>query len=190
LFTRLAERTYAHAAGLGFDAVCGVANGNSTPGFTRKLGFALIEPLHAAVGAGRLSPDPEEAAQSAGFRYVWSEAALNWRCASPANRIALRLQGATMQCAAPAAGGALRAYAELPAPAFTLPSSQIRLPWAMPRLFLGLIPGRAAVGSSYWAIPQRLRPSPLNFIFRPLQENVAAPRQGEVNLSFLDFDAY
>ena len=189
LFTRLAEQTYSRAAELGIAAVCGVANGNSTPGFTRKLGFALIEPLQAAVGVGRLSIDPEQAANTAGFRYAWSRAALAWRCASPAGPVALRLQGNRLQCAARAAGGALHAYAELAAPDFVLPEQRTSLHWAKPRLFLGLVPGQAGIGS-YLAIPQRLRPSPLNFIFRPLSREVEAPRRGEISLSFLDFDAY
>jgi GNAT superfamily N-acetyltransferase len=189
LFTRLAEQTYTRAAELGIVAVCGVANGNSTPGFTRKLGFTLIEPLQAAVGAGRLAVPPAQAAESAGFRYDWSREALAWRCANPTNRVAVRLQDGYLQCVAKAAAGMLHAYAELPAPDFALPETQTRLYWSMPRLFLGLVPGQTGIGS-YWSIPQRLRPSPLNFIFRALSKDMAAPGRGEISLSFLDFDAY
>lgn len=192
LFTRLAERTYAHAADLGIAAVCGVANANSTPGFIRKLGFTLVEPLQAAVGVGQLAVTPAHAAQTAGFHYTWGREALAWRCASPTNRVALRLRGGRLQCAAKAAGGMLHAYAELPVPDFALPQAQAHLPWMTPRLFLGLVPeqgGQGGIGA-YHPIPQRLRPSPLNFIFRSLSDKASMPGRGEISLSFLDFDAY
>ena len=79
LFTRLAEATYAHARDRGYEFVVGVANANSTPGFTRKLGFQLVTPLDVRLGLGQLttSHDP------VGFALAWSEPALRWRLQRP-----------------------------------------------------------------------------------------------------------
>lgn len=189
LFTQLAERTYAHAGDTGIAAVCGIANSNSTPGFTRKLGFTLIESLHAAIGAGNLAVAPASTMQAASFRYQWSREALLWRCANPANPVVLRPMRDRLQCTAAGVNRMLRVYAELPLETLPHPASEKRTDWITPRLFLGLVPGRSRIGA-YCTIPPRLRPSPLNFIFRPLSSGIGVPAKGEISLSFLDFDAY
>ncbi|MBS0360304.1 MAG: GNAT family N-acetyltransferase, partial [Proteobacteria bacterium] len=58
-------------------------------------------------------------------------------------------------------------------------------------LFLGLEP-RAGLGRhGFLAIPERLRPSPLNLIWRPLDGTVPKALDREaVALNFLDFDPY
>jgi hypothetical protein len=64
---------------------------------------------------------------------------------------------------------------------------------AAPRasLFIGLDPRLALERQAFLALPQRLRPSPLNLIYRPLSPRAPPrldPRQAAI--SFLDFDPY
>lgn len=190
LFTKLAERTYAAGAAEGFDCVYGVANANSTPGFIRKLGFQLIEPLEARVGIGRLCIDSEAFARKAQFERIWSSNCLDWRCANPVNSIFCRRRDDLVQFHAAALGKLLPAYAELPSHRVidTGSSTDSFLPPS--RLFLGLVPEGASKFQRYFNIPQRFRPSPLNFIYRSLSERVPKIERGHVSLSFLDFDAY
>ena len=189
LFTQLAERTYAAAAAAGIASVHGVANANSTPGFVRKLGFQLIEPLRARIGVGGLNTDYAQLTQDISFVRDWSPDTLAWRCANPANRVRHRLQDDLVQFSARGQNSLLSAYAELPAPDIAMPDDA---PFASPgaRIFLGLIPDRARRFHFYGDIPQRLRPSPLNFIYRSLSENAAPLEKGNIRLTFLDFDAY
>ena len=81
LFTTLADATYQHAKNLGYSFVIGVANANSTTGFTRKLGFELISPLTAKIGIGKINY------QSTGNLYncerLWSKELLEWRLKDP-----------------------------------------------------------------------------------------------------------
>jgi len=189
LFTQLAERTYAAAAAAGIASVHGVANANSTPGFVRKLGFRLIEPLRASIGVGGLHTDYAQLTQDIGFVRVWSQDTLAWRCANPANRVRHRLHGNLVQFSARTQNSLLSAYAELPAGDIAMPDdAPIITPGA--RLFLGLIPDRARRFHFYADIPRRLRPSPLNFIYRSLVDNAAPLEKGNISLTFLDFDAY
>lgn len=191
LFTRLAERTYEAAAEAGYKAIIGVANANSTPGFVRKLGFQLVEPLTVKVGAGPLRLDMTESL-SAQFRTDWSAAAIDWRCANPNNAVAARKGSDRWQFYARAFGSPLPAYAEL--------APQVVDSWEAPerswllsplRLYIGLAPasGRGA-NHTYIDVPRRLRPSPLNFIYKPLQSTTHRLERGDVSFSFLDFDAY
>ncbi|MDE2606451.1 MAG: GNAT family N-acetyltransferase [Burkholderiales bacterium] len=190
LFTKLAERTYDTAAEQGLDLVFGVANANSTPGFTRKLGFQLVEPLAAKVGLGSLGIDCAEVEKRAQFRTSWTPSGLAWRCANPNNRISHRVRGDRLQLYAPAISPALQAYAELGARGLAAPSAADRRTLSPLRLYIGLEPTGLRPARAYVDIPQRLRPSPLNLIYRPLSTIRERLDAGSVSFSFLDFDAY
>lgn len=189
LFTKLAAMTYDAAAATGYAGVYGVANANSTPGFVRKLGFQLVRPLEALVGVGGIGAAGAAAEVAPSFERVWNEATLNWRCASPSNLLQRRHHDAKWQFYAPAFRPWVHAYAEL-----ALPSMVALTPTDVPlsplRLFLGLMPDSERRARSYIDIPRRLRPSPLNLIYRSLTNSVAQLDPARIRFSFLDFDAY
>ncbi|MFL6671685.1 MAG: GNAT family N-acetyltransferase [Massilia sp.] len=190
LFTKLAAMTYEAGAAQGFDGVYGVANANSTPGFVRKLGFQLVRPLEARIGLGRLAHRPKPSPATLSFERSWSEAALAWRCANPHNPVWSRQRGALRQFHAAAFGNRLPAYAELDAPRLDVAVPAGAPPLSPLRLFIGLAPD---IGASYWnyaSIPMRMRPSPLNLIYRSFTSRVAALDPARIQFSFLDFDAY
>ena len=189
LFTKLAEMTYEAAQSQGIDAIYGVANANSTPGFIRKLGFQLVEPLQAQVGIGAVRR--AVAGQALGqFERVHSAASLNWRCANPQNRVHARRSHGMLEFFAPSVKPWLPAYAELP----PVDGSELILspqPMMSPlRLFVGLVPAAISRSATYVAIPDRFKPSPLNFIYRSLSGRMDKLEAGSVGFSFLDFDAY
>jgi GNAT superfamily N-acetyltransferase len=193
LFTKLAAMTYEAGAAQGLDGVYGVANANSTPGFVRKLGFQLVRPLEARVGLGRLRLRPPPATAELSFERSWSAAALQWRCANPHNAVWRRARDGLHQFHAAAFGARLPAYAELrlaePALA-ALPARAGAPPLSPLRLFIGLSPDAAGRYWNYASIPRRLRPSPLNLIYRSFVPRVAALDGARIQFSFLDFDAY
>ncbi|MFC5551315.1 GNAT family N-acetyltransferase [Massilia aerilata] len=190
LFTKLAAMTFEAGAAQGFDGVYGVANANSTPGFVRKLGFQLVRPLEARVGVGSLRHAPKAAPGALSFERSWSAEALRWRCANPHNPVFVKNGAGKLRFHAAASGHKLPAYAELDAGGVDLPASE-RAPVLSPlRLFIGLAPDAS---SSYWnyaSIPMRLRPSPLNLIYRSFAPRVRALDPSRIAFSFLDFDAY
>ena len=184
LFTTLADRTYARAAGEGFSFVVGVANANSTPGFTRKLGFDLVEPLWAGVV---LSPPRRLGQAESVYRTEWSPEALAWRLANPVARYRKRGSGEVTAVTAPTHVRGLRCAAFLPhgGAAEALPSAPVPLPV----LFLGLEP-RVRIASPNWIpLPEKARSSPLNLIYRSLDGSTPVLK-GPVAFNFLDFDPY
>ena len=99
LFTKLADATYQYAASQGYELVVGVANANSTPGFTRKLGFQLVSPLEARLGVGALpSQDPRFTSE---FEVLWDRELLAWRLANPSRAYRLRPRGDSVRVEAP-----------------------------------------------------------------------------------------
>jgi len=191
LFTELAKRTYEAGAAEGFSFVHGVANANSTPGFTRKLGFQLVRPLEAKISLGPVaSVDWAAVCRSAAFRRDWTNAHLTWRAANPRNRIRIESRS----------GGVLAVHAktdhrgiivanELPCVEPTDWQHSDPVPW-LPRLFLGLIPDKAFRWGFAIDVPKRLRPSPLNLIYLSLDQRQATLPPERVSLGFIDFDAY
>lgn len=193
LFSQLAERTYTVGAALGYDSVYGVANANSTPGFIRKLKFQLIGPLRAQVGVGSLRIDFANL-NALQFRRSWSPQALAWRCASPANPVIVRTRQDHTTFLAPALlGSTCMATAEIgneSSNTAALVGDTPRGFESQLRLFIGLIPPTAQRLALYTTIPQALRPSPLNLIFRTLSGRIESIDQNAVFFNFLDFDAY
>lgn len=188
LFTRLAAMTYEAAAAAGYSGVYGVANANSTPGFVRKLGFQLVRPLEARIGVGPLRGVVDTGAPLS-FERLWSAASLAWRCASPGQPVRLARAGAGWRVDA-AALPLTRVHGELPARADFAPAAAGRGGLAPLRLYLGLQPDRERRANAYFSIPARLRPSPLNLIYRPLAGPVTQLDPARIRFSFLDFDAY
>jgi GNAT superfamily N-acetyltransferase len=186
LFTKLADATYAAATEAGFALVHGVANANSTPGFVRKLGFHVVEPLDSLVGVGRLSGVDLARTREAAFRRDWSPAELRWRCANPARPVRVSaLADRSAGYSAPTGKPGLSAWMQLPAPPV---EDSAPPPWGA-RVFLGLFPAGSGRPRKYFPLPQRLRPSPLNLIVRDLRGS-ARVAPGSVSFGFLDFDAF
>jgi len=189
LFTKLAAMTFEAGAAAGFDGVYGVANANSTPGFVRKLGFQLVRPLEARIGVGHLRHRADPAASSLSFARSWSEAALAWRCANPHNPVTRRAGAGRRQFHAAAFGNWLPAYAEL-GPDAAVAAAPRGAPLSPLRLFIGLAPDAGADYANYASIPARLRPSPLNLIYRSFTPRLTTLDPTRIRISFLDFDAY
>jgi GNAT superfamily N-acetyltransferase len=184
LFTQLARSTFDFAKQKGFVCVYGVANQNSTTGFVQKLGFDLVAPLEARIGIGRIQPPkPNSSFQ---FQRSWNTAALNWRCANPANPIRTWQHASSSVFLANTGYPLIAAYDERWETVFaTIPlgTHQLKL-----KLILGLFP--QGIPSTYFRIPNILKPSPLNFIFKSLDPAVTTPEHPAVHFTFLDFDAY
>jgi GNAT superfamily N-acetyltransferase len=177
LFTQLGQRTYASAAEEGCGHVVGVANANSTPGFTRKLGFALVRPLEARIGIALRAREE----RAASYERAWDAAGARWRALRPGARY--RSIGDTLYaCASQPLVRAVLASG----PAFAAVADS-RLGFRPIDLWIGLEPSGAPPG---FEIPMRFRPSPLNLIFLDLTQKGRALDPSTVRFRAVDFDAY
>jgi len=195
LFTKLANMTYEYACDNGYRFVYGVANANSAPGFTRRLGFQLVCPLEARLGFGGFFADAREyetLQAEVVFARAWDNASLRWRMANPTNSVGAQTLSTSLHSfTAHTNYPLIQVYSEMlvsdwgPA---SSPSS--RTSFGLPKLFLGLFPGKRWTHPNYWAIPKRLRPSPLHLIYRDLHSTGTTLAPNACLISFMDFDAY
>jgi len=185
LFTRLAEATYAHARERGYEFVVGVANANSTPGFTRKLGFQLVAPLDVRIGIGRLAASRDD---GVGFSLAWTETALRWRLRRPHSGYVATENEKDAVVYAPAHKLGVLAYlTHAPRP---LTAELPPVPRTQPlRMWIGIDPQLERRGL-FAPLPDRLKPSPLNLIFRDLTGRERRLSRDTTRFTLLDFDAY
>lgn len=215
-FVRLATETIAQAKAAGIKTVVGVANANSTPGFLRRLSFELATPLPATVlvpAPGRRRGVRSGWAADSGFAEsamadlgtllqpparglarAWTADQLRWRLAAPGARYALhRVDEALAISTVDARRGVpvavllkIFAAAPLDGPARrALVRAVCRFHRAPLALHVGLNEQVAFRGIP---LPERLRDSPLNLIYRRLDD--APARASFARFELLDFDAY
>ena len=188
LFTKLAQLTYHAGAEKGFDCVYGIANANSTPIFSHKLGFQVVGPLSARIGFGPFRIDFPKIMELQ-FCRSWTETNLSWRCQNPANKVFVQKQRKQTTFFAKALlNGLVTAIASMKPT--TVLSDNKMTPDSPMRLFIGTVPPGWLRFSLYMNIPNWLRPSPLNLIYRSLSGRVEKLDPDSIFISFVDFDAY
>ena len=193
LFTQLANQTFDSAKAAGYQFVIGVANANSTPGFTRKLGFRLVCPLQARLGMGTIAKRGYSPGESApGFQVRWHGEALAWRLRTPGRRYGLqktaahRLSVVSLKSGLPFIRVIMSLDVDADANDHLLPAARRPAPW----LYVGNDAQLDWNKTTTLAIPKRLRPSPLNLIYRQLDEYLPSVEARDVAFCALDFDAY
>lgn len=186
LFTKLARATYEHAAQAGYGFVVGVANANSTHGFTKKLGFELVSPLRAMIGIGALPQRRQDAEVQ--FAHTWNDASMAWRLRHPAYPYSIRQQnGRTLILSGRRQLGAryVLSVRDEPMPANGLAKEASGV---LRKVWIGLDPGMNWAGKAFINIPMRFRPSPLNLIFKDLTGKGRTLDAARVRFDTMDFD--
>jgi hypothetical protein len=171
----------------GFGFLLGVANAKSAPVFVGRYGFQGVGPLDVRLGLGL--PPPFRGEHSVQLETRWSPPAIAWRLAQPGADYRVRRLGDAAQVLV--RSGRAGPWLELAwLPVESVPPA-LPAPQPGPRLgaFIGLEPRRRARPWPALHVPLRLRPSPLELIFRDL---AGRRRLDHARIAFcaLDFDAY
>lgn len=174
LFTKLANKTYELAIQEKFDFIIGVANQNSTHGFLKKLEFELVGPLDVFVGLGKVDIQRPSKVNS-----IWNEKTINWRINNPANR--LKQSGAYI-------------FSQTGMPLVNILMSKQKQSISSSGGSFGatLWMGKASEIKKkglFMRLPDRLKPSPLNLIFRSLNTDFKY-NTDDITFECIDFDAY
>ena len=195
-FRTLAANTYKEARARNTSFVIGVANASSTVLFQRQLKFQRVTSLTVKLGLGNVEREivPGE---SPCFQIKWDESQLSWRLKRPSAkyRVTSDSNGTWLWRNT----GFYGIYAEMgwfAADAGVLPSamSQVdttRMIKLNPvKLWIGLDQRCKWEDYHYFDLPERYKPSPLNFIFKDLTDKNRLIVPETARMSLLDFDAY
>jgi hypothetical protein len=184
LQSRISSAMFEEAARLGY-AFC-LATGNKWSTGPLLTRFRMLRPLDARIGLGL--PKARASAPRPSVERIWSDEAVRWRLANPEGHYsALRTDGDTAILAATGVPG-LSAILRRGVDGESLETLE---PARGPlRLWLGLDPGLDWRGSAFLPIPMRLRPSPLNLVYKDLTGGSFLPDPDRAVFRGLDFDAY
>lgn len=194
LFTALAQATFANARDSGIEHVVGVANTNSTPGFIRKLGFQLVGPLRARFVTAFPECASEGRSAPLDWQRAWSAEEYRWRLTNPAADYLWSSGRRGLVWWAKTRVFGIRAIMEHRVPdefREIVVSKARRGTWAPLRLWIGLEPTElGGLEPRGYDLPQLLRRSPLNLIFKSLQAQDAGIAAARVRFALADFDAF
>lgn len=176
LFSILADKTYSYAAEHGYDYVIGVANANSTHGFLKNLGFYLISPLLVRIG---LSSDIYSNISKPCLR-IWDENTLQWRLSNPSAQY-FSSKNVIFGNRGPAGVKLIMGHTD-----YTL-----QLPEPSPirpvNLYIGL--GADLADVHYYSLPQFIKHSPFNLIFKDLTGGtIPKISSDDILFQLIDFD--
>ncbi|HJQ83780.1 MAG TPA: GNAT family N-acetyltransferase [Candidatus Binatia bacterium] len=188
LYARLGELAHEAGARAGIRFIVGVPNANSTHVFARTFGFQLVCVLEARLGLGRVAHDAGGGAVD--YERDWDAATVAWRLANPNVAYELRRRGGRCEVLAPAGRGIRAMLGDVDDALVPRPAGVPARPRPALELWIGADPALRWSRSLYVPIPGRLRPAPLNFVFKDLsgQGRTLDPRRLRYRL--LDFDAY
>jgi GNAT superfamily N-acetyltransferase len=183
LFKKTATAVYNHLATLGPHAVLGVANENSVHGFISSLGFYLLGQLRVEAyfpgtipraGAPRLLSPSDEA--------------VRWRLNRPHG--GYQIQKGLPLCTRPHKGIPVRCLLSsggLNLGLANLSETSIFNRWTRPAICASYGP----TDQFAWLVPETMRPSPFNLIFRPAYEGSPLPLLNHIQtrrFELFDFD--
>ncbi|HYG48918.1 MAG TPA: GNAT family N-acetyltransferase [Allosphingosinicella sp.] len=184
LQSRISSAMFEEAARLGY-AFC-LATGNKWSTGPLLTRFRMVRPLDARLGFGL--PRRREADRPPSFERIWSEEAVRWRLANPEGRYSeIRSGDRSAILAATGLPGLGAILSDDSGPENLSRSGRAAGPL---RLWLGLDPDVDWSASAFLPIPMRLRPSPLNLVYKDLTGGSFVPDADRIVFRSLDFDAF
>jgi GNAT superfamily N-acetyltransferase len=188
LFSRLAEKTFRYAFEKEYSFVVGVANANSTYGFVKKLGFQLICPLYTMIGKFDIRlPGPEQDLQ---FYRIWDRATLEWRFFRSPQAYSISCENSQFS---------LQSRSTVPFLDVFMGKFENRLlpgrrvskkAFFPPLMYIGIANPEIIRRLFCLDLPARLKPSPLNLIYKDLKGRNSVFHPDRIFFQAGDFDAF
>ena len=187
LFKTLATNSFEKAKASGLKFVIGVANQNSTLLFKRQLKFQIVSQLDVKLGIGQVVL-PKGIAEETDFQFNMLNECLNWRMARPSTSYFSREKfiftdthnlGIKAQVTS-----RLNEGVQIKCSKKISFSNRIN----PLNLYIGL--GNVITKGFFIKLPEKLKPSPLNLIFKDLTDQSRIIRPEKSIIELIDFDAY
>lgn len=175
IFTELANRTYEMINSKNYSFAIAVANQNSTHGFISKLKFELVQQLNVIFGLGNFKRN----AGDYDIRGERNQKFWDWRLANPSESYLITKDYITTR---------KRKKGLSPVLAMDHTLSETGKIGKM-KLWIGIDENLKKKGL-FFPLPEILKPSPLNLIFKDLTGNGYSLKGKRILFETADFDAY
>jgi len=185
IFTKLAQATYDLAKSQGYEFVMGVGNQKSTQVRIKKLNFQLVTPLDVKVGVGNIKYGENPVYD---YQRYWSAESVEWRLNHPAKNYYVKKNKARYEVliqAKPGLNVVLGDFAD------SYDSLQKRKSIAgLAKMWIGVDPQISWKKGIFVNLPNKLKPAPLNLIFRDLTNPGRLLDKSKIKFNVFDFDAF
>jgi len=180
LFTKLGNATFEEAKSLHYDFVITVTNSNSTYGYLNKFGFRHISPLDVKIGYGKIRTSKK----SSIIFSNWEDESLSWRVKNPSATY-FRDNQAVMSKT-----DSVGMFAQIMNGEDILPLDlTMKQGKALFTTWIGLSKDKKVSGC-FINMPDKLKPSPLNLLFKDLQGFIPLFDKDQICFELVDFDAF
>lgn len=186
LFTEMAIRLETYAKELGFTFIIAVANQSASYVWKKSINMKHLASLEALIGFGNLNLKKYKSNPNY-FYQLWDEKILNWRINNPYNKIKVYNKGSKIFLKSTSINSLIKVFTSLENYDYQITYSKYELQF-FPKIFLGLVPNIER--KFFIKIPNLLKPSPLNFMYKDISVNQNKIEKNEVFFSYIDFDAY
>ncbi len=189
LYFRLAKRTYQLAKDKGYEFGFSISNDLATPGWTRLIGFQYVSPLLVKVGAGTFAHKKDE--PQVDFERVWDKEMLEWRCSCPSIDYRLEKNGTNFSIFGPTNKFGIQVVMrQLPKSLLPEKVESHQLGMNPVRVWTGFDPALNWKRAAYVTLPEKLKPSPLNFLFKDMTGENRVLKRDRIRCWPLDFDDF
>jgi predicted N-acetyltransferase YhbS len=180
LFSKLGNATFEEAKSLNYDFVITVTNSNSTYGYLNKFGFRHIAPLDVKIGCGKIITSK----QRSSIFSNWDFDTLNWRLKNPSAHY-FRDNQAIMSKT-----DVFGMFAQIKNGEEEFPLDlNLNQGRAILNTWIGLSKDKK-VGGCFINMPDKMKPSPLNLLFKDLQGQIPVFDKDQICFELADFDAF
>ena len=187
LFSKMAKRLEEYAINENFSLIIGVSNRLATAVWQRSISMKVLTQLDVLFGYGNLGLDNLKLNDSI-FYSLWDEEKINWRKNNPYNKVYIDKKKNKIKLASPSVLSIFDVFSYIDDKNYQLDFVKNRIN-ILPNLFIGLVPD-GGKKNFFFSIPEFLKPSPLNFIYKDIGKNNIILDKKKCFFTYLDFDAY
>ena len=122
------------------------------------------------------------------FASIWNEKSLGWRKDNPSNKVFVKHEN-KVRLSCSSVMKIFKVFSYVNCRNLDVNSTKEKFNFFLPNLFIGLIPPNSN-SSLFLKIPEILKPSPLNFLYKSINNENIEIKKDQSFFSYLDFDAY
>ena len=185
LFKEMSSRLEDYAKELNFSFIIAIANALATPAWMNSISMKFLTKLDVFL-TYNLSEFEKMKFDNNTFRSIWDENLINWRKKNPYNPAKI-LKGKNIKFTSLSVLSKFKVFSYLENNNYLLNYDKKEFD-ILPNLFVGLLPKQ--VETIHFKIPEILKPSPLNFLYKNISEKNLDINKKKCYFSYLDFDAY